>query len=137
VVEPVDCVEAKTTDLPIVTEPIEAQNNIDLPIVAEAVDVEHKFVVTNETNNENQIWLISYGKELQGLVITDREIESHYYDIHTAVVNAFLNNSYVILILDGYMIELNFICPYGKVNNIYNLQSILKNYILSFCCIYR
>ena len=82
------------------------ESNIDLLIVAEAVDVEHNSVVTNETNNENQIWLISYGKELQGLVITDREIESHYYDIHTALLNAFLNNSYAILILKGYMMAL-------------------------------
>jgi subtilase family serine protease len=66
------------------------RHKITLICPAEAVDVEHKSVVTNETNNENQIWLISYGKELQGLVITDREIESHYYDIHTAVVDAFL-----------------------------------------------
>jgi hypothetical protein len=58
VVEPIEA--QKKSDLPIVVEPIEAQNTIDLPIVAEAVDVELKFVATNETNNENQIWLISY-----------------------------------------------------------------------------
>ena len=56
-----------------------------------------------QTNEPNKIWLISYGKELEGLVITDQEIASHYYDIHTALVNAFLNNSYAILILEGYM----------------------------------
>ena len=114
VVEPFEA--QKKSNLPIVVEPIEAQNNIDLPIVVEsnidllivpeAVDAEHNSVVTNETNNENQIWVISYGKELQGLVVTDREIESHYYDIHTALLNAFLNNSYAILILEGYMMAL-------------------------------
>ena len=57
VVEPIEA--QNKSDLPIVVEPIEAQNTIDLPIVAEAVDVELKFVATNETNNENQIWLIS------------------------------------------------------------------------------
>ena len=32
------------------------------------------------------------------------EIESHYYNIHTALLNAFfINDSYAILILEGYM----------------------------------
>ena len=112
VVEPV---EAKTIDLPIVVEPIEAKN-IDLPIVVEpieaksntdlSIEVEHDFVVSNEANNENQIWFINYGKELQGLIITRQEVESHYYDIHTALLNVFSNYSYTILILEGYMMAL-------------------------------
>ena len=56
--------------------------------------------------NESQIWLINYGKELQGHVISDREIESHYYSIHTALVNTFLNDNYAFLILEGYMMAL-------------------------------
>ena len=101
VVEPI---EAKDIDLPIVVEPIEAQNNL---IVAKSntdlsVGVEHISVVPNEAKNENQIWFINYGKDLQGLVITNREIESHYYDIHTALSNY----SCTILILEGYMMAL-------------------------------
>ena len=76
--------------------PIEAQNNIDLPIVLEEQICE----------NESEIWFITYGKELQGLVITDREIEFPYYDIYTALLNIFLNDSPAILILEGYMMAL-------------------------------
>ena len=43
---------------------------------------------------------IKYGDECQG------EIESHYYNIHTALLNAFFNDSYAILILEGYMMAL-------------------------------
>ena len=128
VVEPI---EAKTIDLPIVVEPIEAQNKSDLPIVVEPIEaqnksdlpivvepieaqnnirlpigVEHNFVVPNEAKNENQICFIKYGKELQGLVITNRKIASHYYDIHTALLNVFSNYSFAILILEGYMMAL-------------------------------
>ena len=124
VVEPIEA--QNIIQLPIVVQPIEAQNNIDLPIVVEPVEaksiadlpieaksytdlsigVEHNSVVPNEANNENQIWFINYGKELQGLVITNREIESHYYDIHTALLNVFSNYSCTILILEGYMMAL-------------------------------
>ena len=85
-----------TNNLSVVVEPIEAQNNIDLPIVLEE----------QIGKNENQIWFITYGKELQGLVITDHEIEFPYYDIHTALLNIFLNDSHAILILEGYMMAL-------------------------------
>ena len=124
VVEPIEA--QNIIQLPIVVEPVEAQNNIELPIVVEPVEaksitdlpivaksntdlsigVEHNSVVTNEENNKNQIWFINYGKELQGLVITNREIESHYYDIHTALLNVFSNYSCTILILEGYMMAL-------------------------------
>ena len=92
-------------------EPVEAKRIIDLPIVAKSntdlsTGVEHNSVVPNEAKNENQIWFINYGKELQGLVITNREIESHYYDIHTALLNVFSNYSYTILILEGCMMAL-------------------------------
>jgi hypothetical protein len=63
-------------------------------------------VVPNEAKNEKQIWGTNYGKELQGLVITNREIESHYYDIQTALLNVFSNYSCTILILEGYMMAL-------------------------------
>ncbi len=93
VVEPI---EAKTIDPPIVVEPIETQTITDLPIVVEPIEAE----------NNNQIWSINYGKELQGLVMTDQEIESHYCDIHTALSTTILNGSHAILILEGYMMAL-------------------------------
>ena len=58
----------------------------------------------NMEENKNQIWYINYKQEFQGLVVTDSEIESHYYDIHTALVQTFLNGSYSIIILEGYMV---------------------------------
>ena len=84
--------------------PIEAQTITDPPIVVEPI--EGQTFVTNLPDgeeNESQIWLINYGKELQGHVISDQEIESHCYNIHTALVNTFLN---AILILEGYMMAL-------------------------------
>ncbi len=73
-------VEAKIlNDLPIVVQPLEAQNN--------------------NAKNKNQIWFVKYGKEFQGLFITDRELGSHYYDIRTALLDTFLNYSSAILIL--------------------------------------
>ena len=72
-------VEAKIlNDLPTVVQPIEAQNN---------------------AKNKNQIWFVKYGKEYQGLFITNRELGSHYYDIRTALLDTFLNYSSAILIL--------------------------------------
>ena len=93
---PMEVAQNINSDLPIVVESIEAQNSIDLPIVLEE----------QIRKNENQIWFITYGKELQGLVITDQEIEFPYYDIHTALLNIFLNDSHAILILEGYMMAL-------------------------------
>jgi hypothetical protein len=118
VVEPTEAqtivpIEAQTNiDLPIVVEPteaqtivpIEAQTNIDLPIVVEPT--EPQTIVSIEAKNNNQIWCRSYGKEFQGLVITDQKIESHYCDIHTALLRTILNCSHAILILEGYMMAL-------------------------------
>ena len=60
----------------------------------------------NYVENENKICLINYGTEFQGLVIIDREFEHHYCDIHTALSNTFFNDSYAILIFEGYMMAL-------------------------------
>ena len=116
-VEPVEA--QNIIDLPIAVEPVEAQNNIELPIGVEPIEaqnielpigvepieaqniIEQPIIEIHEAENENQIWFINYGKECQGLIIADREIESHYYDIHTALLNTFLNSSYAILILEG------------------------------------
>ena len=38
--------------------------------------------------------------------MTDREIESHYYDIYTVLLNTFLSYSYAIIVLEGYMMAL-------------------------------
>ena len=43
---------------------------------------------------------------MQGLVIADQAIESHYYDIQSALLHTFLSNDYAILILEGYMMSL-------------------------------
>ena len=43
---------------------------------------------------KNKIWFLSYGKEL----------DFSYYDIHTALLNIFLNDSHAILILQGYIL---------------------------------
>ncbi len=93
---PVEVAGRINSDRPIVVEPIQAQNNIDLPIVLEE----------QIGKNEKQIWFVTYGKQLQGLVITDWEIEFPYYDIHTALLNIFLNDSHAILILEGYMMAI-------------------------------
>jgi hypothetical protein len=107
VVEPIEA----TIDLPIVVEPIEAENKSKVPIVAKSntdlsIEVEHHSVVSNEANNESQMWFINYGRELQGLIITRQDVGSHYYDIHTALLNVFSSYSYTILILECYMMAL-------------------------------
>ena len=50
-------------DLPIVVEPIEAKS------INQPVDVQY-----NDGKITNQMWFINYGKELQGLVITNLEL---------------------------------------------------------------
>ena len=80
--------------------------NIDPPIVVEPIE-EQSITDIHDAENENQICLINYGTEYQGLVITDQEIECHYYDIHTTLLNTlFTNDSYAILILEDYMMAL-------------------------------
>ena len=103
-------------DLPIEDQdnndlPIEAQSNNDLLIVVEPTEVQNNdnlpvSIEPNQAKNENQILFINYGNEHQGLVIMEGEIESHYYNIHTALLNTFFNDSYAILILEGYMMAL-------------------------------
>ncbi len=105
-------VRVTDTDLPIVVQPVEAKTIVDPPIVVEPIEAQSVIKTKNtidmsdEAENENQICSINYGAEFQGLLITDREIERHYYDIHTALLNAFLNDNYAILILEGYMMAL-------------------------------
>ncbi len=58
-------VAQNNTDLPVVA----AQNNSDLPVVIQLSE-------PDQDKNRNQNWVINYGKELQGPVITEQEIES-------------------------------------------------------------
>jgi hypothetical protein len=59
-------------DLPVVV----AQNNIDLPVVV-AQNTHSPIVVEGvQTENEKQMLVIHYGKDLQGFVISDQEIGS-------------------------------------------------------------
>ncbi len=110
-------VVAQNTNIPVEVEPIEAQNNIELPvvvvqnnnlpIVVEPVEakitndlsivVQPTEAQNNNAKNKNQIWFIKYGKEYQGLIITYRELGSHCYDIHTALLDKLLNYSSAIL----------------------------------------
>ncbi len=83
-------VPQNASNLPVVV----AQHNDKVPI-----DIS---VQPNQDQNENQIWAIHYGKELQGLA--DQEIESHYSDIHTALLSD--NDNHAILILEGYMVSI-------------------------------
>ena len=94
--------------LPIVVELVEAQNKTDLPIVVEPIEVDNKCdYLPKAAENESKIWIRNYKKELQGLVITDQQIQPHYYDIHTALVNTFVNDSgYAVLMLKGFMMVL-------------------------------
>ena len=66
-------------DLPVVV----AQNNCDLPVVVtqnnSIVPLVKKLCQPDTEKNRNQIWIINYGKELQGRVIADQEMESHYF----------------------------------------------------------
>ncbi len=108
-------VRVTDTDLPIVVKPVEAKTIIHLPIVVEPVeaqsvtsDIKTKSIMDmpDEAENEDQICSINYGAEFKGYVITEKEIESQYYDVHTALLNTFLNDSYAIMILEGYMMAL-------------------------------
>lgn len=96
-----------TNDLPFVV----AQNTNDQPVVVAEKNSDLPVVVGKNTSvephtNENQLWVINYGKELQGLVINYQEIDSHYHDIHTALLNTFVSHDYAILILEGYMLAI-------------------------------
>ena len=120
-------VAQNSSDLPMVV----AQNSSDLPKLVTQNTSDPSMVVTLNTSevpmmltqlndkvpvninvqpdqdlSESQIWTIHYAKELQGLVIGDQEIESHYYNIHTALLNTFLNFNHAILILECYMIAI-------------------------------
>ena len=99
------------SDLPIVVEPIEAQNKSDLPIVVEPIEAQNKsdlptVIEPIEAQNENQRWFINYGKDHQGLIRSDYELGTPYFNIHSALMNTFTCDNYGILILESFMIAL-------------------------------
>ena len=58
------------------------------------------------TNNEEVTCVIDYKQELQGLVVTNEEIPSHYYKMHIAIANTFVKYKYAFMILESYMMAL-------------------------------
>ena len=77
--------------------PVMVANN-ELPVMVERKTGNNESTIIDS----KQTWFINFRKELQGLVITDHAMESHYYDFHTALSNTFLNSNYAILRLyDG------------------------------------
>ncbi len=62
----VPVVVAQNNNLPIVEELVEPKMINDLPIVVQPTEAQN-----NNAKNQNQIWFIKYGKEYQGLIITD------------------------------------------------------------------
>ncbi len=78
-------------------EPVEAQNKSELPSVVEPI----------ETQNNHQVWFITYGKDHQGLIIySESEFDYPYYSIHSALMSTFTNSNDAILILEGYTMAL-------------------------------
>ena len=76
--------------------PIEAQNKSNLPIeVRQCVTAVQTLpnlssaIPYNVERNENQICVITYQNVFRGPVVTDCEIESHYYNIYTTLLQTF------------------------------------------------
>ena len=102
-------VEAQSIQLSIGAQNIES-HDIEMSYVAqennlpaEATNICQHNVSTNEEN----VCVIHCEQELQGLVlITNKEIPSYYYKIHTALTNTFIKCKYAFLILEGYIMAL-------------------------------
>ena len=47
--------------------------------------------------------MIDYKQELQGLVIINEEIPSHYHKMHIAIANTSVEYKYAFMILESYM----------------------------------
>ena len=107
-------VVVSNTELPIVV------SETKLPIVAPVNETSN--VTTNvTTSNEEVICVIDYKQELQGLVIVNEEIPSHYYKVHIAIANTLPKYKYAFMILEGFMMALikhmdclYFIDPHGR-----------------------
>ena len=107
-------VVVSNTELPIVV------SETELPIVVPVNETSN--VTTNvTTSNEEVICVIDYKQELQGLVIVNEEIPSHYYKVHIAIANTLPKYKYAFMILEGFMMALikhmdclYFIDPHGR-----------------------
>ena len=112
-------VVADNTEPPILgnTEPPIVVGNTELPIVVSntkppivASDTEPPTVVNKPSgiakNNEEVICVIDYKQELQGLVIINEEIPSHYHKMHIAIANTFVKYEYAFMTLESYVIAL-------------------------------
>ena len=107
-------VVVSNTELPIVV------SETELPIVVQVNETSN--VTTNvTTSNEEVICVIDYKQELQGLVIINKEIPSHYYKVHIAIANTLAKYKYAFMILEGFMMALikhmdclYFIDPHGR-----------------------
>ena len=104
VVEPIEA--QNKTDLTIVVEPIEAQNNSDLPVVVESIEAQNKTdlpivvepIEAQNDRNENQIWFMNYGEDRQGLIISEHNVPAPYFTLTSALVNTFAHHKYANLI---------------------------------------
>ena len=76
-----------------------------------------------DAQNEDQIWLISYGEYYQGLItINEHEVEGPYFTLFSAMINSFTCGKYSILIL-GCMIAL----LHGLDSNFYFFDPHARN----------
>ena len=50
--------------------------------------------------------VINYGKDCQGLIRNEHEVEAPYFTLGSALMNTFAHDKYSILILEGYMMAL-------------------------------
>ena len=90
------------------TEPSIVVSDTEPPIVVSETEFP---IVVNRTSNvttniEEVVCVIDYKQELQGLVIFNEEIPSHYPKMHVAIANTFVKYKYAFIILESYMIAL-------------------------------
>ena len=117
-VQPIEATEPN--EIPIVVQPIEATQPNEVPIVVQPImdgnrndspievhDYEGNVGQFHDATIEKQICYLHFEQERQGLVISNQDIDSHYHDIHSALLATFSSNiEYAILILKGYMMAL-------------------------------
>ena len=89
------------------TEPSIVVSQTEPPIVVSETEP----IVVNRTSNvttniEEVVCVVDYKQELQGLVIINEQISSHYYKMHVAIVNTFVEYKYAFMILESYMMAL-------------------------------
>ena len=90
------------TDLPNVVEPVEAQIN----------------------TNDNPLWLVDYKEFYQGRVNHDEHetAEGPYFTLRSVLMNAFTDNNYAFIVVEGYIMAL-----INTVDCIYVFDSHARN----------